>query len=94
MLNAGAELQIAGPVILTLANGIVIDGTAGNTLRPDWFILRVSSGGVTLNGNVVFSGNIIAPAGTITLCGTSQLVGTVACDRLAINGGQLRQPTP
>jgi len=92
-LSGGAALQIVGPVILTLANGVTINGTAGNAAHPEWFTLQIYTGGVTLNSNGALRGTIIAPNGTVTLNAAMQ--GTVSSDRLILNGNALLdEPTP
>ncbi len=94
-LNGSAQLQIVGPVVLTLANGLTLNGTVGASAHPEWLTLRIASGGLTLNGNVVLAGNVVAPSGTITINGGSQLLGTTVSDRLVLNGNaELRQPSP
>lgn len=84
--GGSSPLQVVGPVIITLANGAVINGTSGSSSHPEWLTLRFASGGLTLNGNVSFSGDVIAPNGTVTLNGNSELNGTVTADRLTLNG--------
>jgi rhamnogalacturonan endolyase len=91
-LNKGTSLQIVGPVILTLANGPVFNsGVVGNANAPEWLLLRVASGGVTLNSSATLHGFVVAPSGTITINGA--LDGEVICDRLTVNGnGVLSDP--
>jgi hypothetical protein len=92
-LNGNTALNIVGPVILIVKNGLNINGTTGNTGHPEWLELRVNTGGVTLNGNVTFYGNVTAPSGTVTINGNSTLTGNVAADRLIVNGsGALVEP--
>jgi rhamnogalacturonan endolyase len=95
VLNGKSELQIAGPVVLTLAHGGMLNATLGNAEHPEWLVLQVFSGGVTLNGNIVLSGRVIAPNGTVTINGSSSVIGEVASDRLVLNGnGLLSEVTP
>ncbi|HEY4248256.1 MAG TPA: rhamnogalacturonan lyase B N-terminal domain-containing protein [Lacunisphaera sp.] len=92
-INGNVTLKIAGPVILTLANGVTFNGAAGNSAHPEWFTLQIYSGGVTLNGNGTLYGTIIAPNGTVTL--NAALHGIVSSDRLILNGNALLdEPTP
>jgi hypothetical protein len=90
-LNSGAQLEIAGPVILTVAGNVALNGSAGTTANPAWLTLRVASGGVTLNGGATLSAVALAPAGTITINGSSQLTGRLECDRLTLNSGSILQ---
>lgn len=92
-LNGGGALRVAGPVIVTLANGVSLNGSAGAEGHPEWFTLFVASGGVTLNGNATLHGHVVAPAGAVVINGGAELVGSIAADRLTINGsGRLSDP--
>jgi hypothetical protein len=92
-LNGGAHLEIAGPVILTVAGDVLLNGSTDATADPAWLTLRVASGGVTLNGGATLEAVVLAPAGTITLNGGSRLTGRVECDRLTINGASVLHGT-
>ena len=83
-LNSGAALQVVGPVIVTVANSVTINGTAGASGSPGLLRLEVASGGVTVNSNAVLNGSVIAPSGTVIVNGT--LNGSVIADRLIVNG--------
>ena len=85
-LNGGGQLQVAGPIILNLGNGVILNGNVGSAAHPDWLLLNISSSGLTLNGNVTFSGFVVAPSGTVIVNGAT-LTGGVISDRLIINGG-------
>ena len=85
-LNGNSQVQVVGPVILNLAEGITLNGNMGNAGHPEWLELNVASGGVTLNGNIVLDGYVTAPSGTIVINGNSVLNGGVTADRLTING--------
>ena len=94
-LNGTAQLQIVGPVVLTLASGTNLNGSVGSSPHPEWLTLQLAAGGLTLNGNVSFSGVVIAPGGTVVVNGSSTLHGHVTADRLPINGnGLLEEPAP
>jgi hypothetical protein len=94
-INSGARLEIAGPVILTVASGVSLNASAGDAAHPGWLTLRVAAGGVTLNSSVTLDALVSAPSGTITINGNSRLTGRVEADRLVINsGGVLREITP
>jgi fibronectin type 3 domain-containing protein len=85
-LNGTARLQIAGPVILTIAGSVTINSAAGSSGHPEWLTLRIAGGGLALNMNASFHGYVIAPAGAVTINHNSALTGGVACDRLTLNG--------
>ena len=93
VLNGEGQIHLAGPVIITVASGLTLNGEVGAATHPEWLTLRVASGGLTLNGNITFNGYVIAPNGTVTINGNSTLTGGVTADRLVINGqGLLGQP--
>jgi hypothetical protein len=91
-LNAGARLLIVGPVTLTLANGVTLNGAIGTAAHPEWLALAIASGGLTLNGGATLSGFVTAPAGVVMLNGT--LNGRVVSDRLTINGPGVLNTVP
>ena len=84
-LAGNAQLQIVGPVILTLANGTTLNCDVGSAANPEWLTLRIASGGLSSNRNIVIHANVVAPGGTIALTGAATLNGTVKCDHLTIN---------
>ena len=90
-LNGGSRLQVVGPVVLTLANGVTLNAAAGNTSHPEWLSLAVASGGLTLNSGGSLSGFVATP-GAVVINGT--LSGRLACDRLTINGAGVLNTAP
>ncbi|MBI4625712.1 MAG: Ig-like domain-containing protein, partial [Verrucomicrobia bacterium] len=93
--NGPAQLQVVGPVVVTVASGLATNGPIGSPVHPSWLTLNVYSGGVTLNGGGELYGYLSAPNGTVTINGNGKLVGGLACDRLALNGnGLLRLIAP
>lgn len=85
-MNGQSSLKIVGPVVLTLANGPALNGDVGKAGAPEWLILRIASGSLTLNSGVTLSGLVDVPNGTVTINGNSTLTGSVRSDRLVING--------
>lgn len=88
-LNGNSTLQVIGPVIVTVKNGISANGGMGTATHPEWLTLRIASGGLTLNGNVSVYAQVEAPVGTVTINGNSQFIGALTADRLAVNGNGL-----
>lgn len=88
-LNGNSGLQVVGSVVVTVANGVTLNATAGDSSHPDWLTLRVSSGGVTLNGAITLYGQVVAPAGAVIVNGNATLLGRVASDQLVLNGNAL-----
>jgi rhamnogalacturonan endolyase len=86
-LNGNAALRIVGPVTIKLASGLTINGSeVGSADHPDWLVLELVQGGVTLNGGSTLHGEVIAPAGTVTLNGNATVNGRISADRLTLNG--------
>jgi len=88
-LNESSTLQVVGPVILTLASGPTISGTAGNADHAGWLALNVYSGGVTLNTGATLRAIVSAPAGTVTLNDSATLEGRIAADGLTLKTNAL-----
>ena len=86
-LTGQAQVRVAGPVIITLSDSLVLQNVMGSAAMPSWLTLMFSSGDLTLAGNAVLHGYVINPSGTVTLNGRSQLRGGLVADRLAIGGG-------
>ena len=85
-LNSGSQLQIVGPVVLTLASGVTINAAAGTSTNSTWLQTRIASGGLTLNSSSIFYGNVIAPSGTVTINSNARLIRNLSTDRLTVNG--------
>ncbi|HVZ48800.1 MAG TPA: DNA/RNA non-specific endonuclease [Gemmatimonadaceae bacterium] len=92
-LNGSSSIEVAGPVVVTLANGVSLNGSINANGNAEWLTFRVAQGGVTLNGNVSVNGTVIAPNGTVTINGGSALAGGLAADRLTLNGNALLRVT-
>ena len=88
-LNGGSQLQVVGPVILALGNGLTLNGTAGTSAHPEWLTLKIFTGGATLNGNVIVYGSVTAPTSAVTIVGSSQLIGGLMASQLTLNGNSL-----
>jgi autotransporter-associated beta strand protein len=85
-LNSQARIEIAGPVIVVVANGFGVNGGwIGAVEHPEWLTLNIHAGGVTLNSGASVYGYVAAPAGTVAVNGNCRIVGGLASDRLTIN---------
>jgi endo-1,4-beta-xylanase len=90
-LNAGGTLAVVGPVVVNVANSLTINGSGGAAGNPQWLVLNIAAGGLTLNDSVSLNAFVVVPAGTVMLNGT--LTGGVIADQLTINGaGALKAP--
>lgn len=85
-LNGNSAFKVVGPVILIVKNGINVNASMGSSANPAWLDLRISNGGLTLNGNVNVDGYVTAPSGTVTINGNSELRGGLVADKLVLNG--------
>lgn len=93
-LNGQAVVEVAGPVIVTVANSLQVNGpSVGAAGHPEWLTLQVAQGDLTLNGNGTVTGVAVVPHGTVTVNGGSSLIGGLAADRLALNGNGKLQIT-
>jgi rhamnogalacturonan endolyase len=86
--SGNAKLQIVGPVIITVANGTVINGLAGSAAHPEWLTLRIAGGGLTIAGGT-FHGDVVAPNGAVTLEDAATLNGAVVSDQLTLDGSSI-----
>ncbi|MAT38703.1 MAG: hypothetical protein CL946_03770 [Ectothiorhodospiraceae bacterium] len=94
-LNGNGQIQVDGPVIITVNSGLNINGIFGSSDDPSLLVLRIHNGGLTLNGNAEFNGIVHSPSGTVVVNDNSKLNGEVVADRLIVNGnGQIHQVLP
>jgi fibronectin type 3 domain-containing protein len=93
-LNGNSHLIVAGPVVLRLASGLVLNASVGDAAQTGSLTVELSAGDVTLNNHAVLYARVVAPAGSVILNGSSQLVGTVICDRLTLNGDSMLDQAP
>jgi pectate lyase len=88
-MNGHGQLEIVGPVVLTVAGHVVLSGDAGSPAHPQWLMLQAATGDVLLRGDARVAGWITAPAGAVSLGGGTQLSGGLAADRLTVDGNGL-----
>src|SRR5262245_44125294 len=95
-LNNQARIDVMGPVIVVVANGVSVNGgVVGSADHPAWLTFNVYAGGLTLNGGANVYGYVAAPRGAVAINGNCQVVGGLASDRLTINNnGRLRLLAP
>lgn len=94
-VNGGGVIELAGPVVLTVAKNVMINaGSANAGNHPEWLVLNVAEGGLTLNGTARLGGTVVAPKGSVNLNGNAVLTGSVAADRLVLNGNAVLQEVP
>jgi rhamnogalacturonan endolyase len=95
-LNSQARIEVVGPVIVVVANGVSVNGgVIGSVDHSAWLTFNVYAGGLTLNSGANVYGYIAAPNGAVAINGNCQIVGGLASDRLTINNnGRLRLLAP
>lgn len=84
-LSRAHALHIAGPVVVTLASNLNIDGVIGDLTHPEWLKLRLAGGDVVLGNAATLSADLLAPQGRLTLKMKSQFIGTFAVDDLEVS---------
>jgi autotransporter-associated beta strand protein len=96
MLNSQARIEVVGPVIVVVANGVSVNGgVIGSADHPAWLTFNLYAGGLTLNSGANVYGYVAAPRGAVGINGNCQVVGGLASDRLTINSnGRLRLLAP
>ena len=92
-MNSVSQLQVVGPVVVVMANGVTLNGAMGASSHPEWLQLNIACGGLTLNGGSTLAGLVTAPKGTVTLNTSTTLTGAVACNQLTVNTGGIVQGT-
>jgi RHS repeat-associated protein len=99
-LSGSSELQLAGPIVLTVKNRVTITGsTLGAADNPRRLLLKIATGladandALKVSGNAVLYGIVRAPQGTITIEGSGRVRGTVSCNYLFVNGNGILQIT-
>ncbi|MEW6127269.1 MAG: PKD domain-containing protein, partial [Acidobacteriota bacterium] len=95
-LSGSSTLRLAGPVILTVANGVNLSGLSlvGEGTHADWLLLKLAvqtplnstTPGLKLSGNATLHGLVLAPTTLVKIDGGSTLDGALYCDRLTLNG--------
>lgn len=88
-LNGATQLNVVGPIILTLVHGFSANGDLGASSNPSWLKLNVQSGNIVLNGGASLCGYVVAPDSTVILNGNSRLIGGLVSNRLTLNGNSL-----
>lgn len=85
-LKQGSELQVVGPIVLTVDTAAAVSGAAGSAGNPGWLMLNVASGGLTVNG-ATFHGFVLAPNGAVTINTGGTINGAVKGDQVVIREG-------
>lgn len=85
-LNGGAQLQVVGPILLIIGNGLSVNGgVVGDDGNPSWLTLQIYAGSLTLNNAANVFGYVTVANGTLTINGNCVVTGGAAVDRLTIN---------
>ena len=102
-LNSNTRITCVSPVVLLLKNSLMVNSNTailGSSQNQNWFQVKSSDGGVTLNAGSVIYGEVRAPNNNSQVMINGTLYGTVQTDRLTVNsGGAIKQaviiaPTP
>jgi len=94
-VQAGGSVDLAGPVVVTVANGATVRGRTGDPASPLWFDLRVAAGEVLVAGPGTRYAFLSAPQSKVTVSGGGTLVGGAASDQLEVaNGAEVKAVAP
>ena len=85
-VNSHASVQLAGPVILTLANGASLNGSLNATAAVSLLTVRIAATGLTLNSGATLHGSVIAPMTSVTINNGGTLIGSIVADTLTLSG--------
>jgi hypothetical protein len=85
-VTGNASIQLVGPVVITTAGDVSIDGIAGSALNAAWLTVKIHNGDFTLHGGATAHAIVIAPTGKVTINGNSVLTGGIAADELKLDG--------
>lgn len=91
-LNGGSQLLVVGPVIVNLGVGLSSAGVMGSAAHPEWLVLNIASGGLSLTADL--NGSVVAPSGTVSINGSATITGSVVADHLTINSGGVLEDAP
>lgn len=85
-LNGGSQIQVVGPVILTMSSQLSVNTTMGNSAHPEYLQVNLYNGAAfTMNSSSVFYGQLVAPQSNVQLNGTFN--GSVVAKFLNITSG-------
>lgn len=86
-VQLGSSLTLLGPVVVTVADGLTIEGSAGNADSALWLDLRVAGGKVSVGRKGVLWGFVTAPKSLVSVAAGGRLVGGAASDELKLEAG-------
>jgi len=94
-LHEGASLQLAGPVVLVVSDGVDIKGDCNDPAHARWLTLAIAKGDLDLGPGATLSGLVLAPAGCVAIANDAVLVGEITSDTLLIDRtGLLAESAP
>lgn len=82
--SGGSQLQIAGPVVINVAEGFTSGAVLGNTEHPELLTMNIQWGGLNIVNGGYFYGNLKAPNGHINISHGSILVGSIEARKLHV----------
>lgn len=86
-IHSSAKLDLAGPVIVTVAALGKIQGVLGSTVYSNWLDLRVTSGPVAIDGKGEVYGVVTATESAVTVGHGTKLRGGLICDQATVESG-------
>ena len=80
------RVRVVGPIVVTVAEKISVEGEVGTRAHPEWLALQSPKAGVSVHGDGRLYAHVNTPRGKVTLHGRSQAVGSVMTDELEVHG--------
>lgn len=95
-LNSNSTIEIVGPVIINLQNGMSIGSntTLGNPNDSSLLQLNIHNGGLTLNSNSQAYAHVMAPNHNVIVNSNALLQGAIVADQLIMNANSDLDATP
>ena len=76
--------------MITLQNGSSFNSDIiGNSLYPEWLLIKVATGGINLNNGVSLFGHLVVPDGNVAINSNAALYGSLSSKRLNLNSDGL-----
>jgi len=86
-LSGNSKIELLGPVVVWVSNGVRLQGAVGSPGKPQWFDLRVSSGDIRIVRGAEIHGYISATNSLVEVESFSNVFGGVCADKSRVHPG-------
>jgi hypothetical protein len=86
-LREGAEIDLVGPVVITVGQVAKLSGRIGRPDLPQWLDLRIAGGAVDVVEGAAIHGAVYAPRSEVRLKAKGEVRGWVGGERVVIEAG-------